>query len=386
LAAVSANEDAHGQGAAARAGSGRPGAARDSRVSMPRGDGGPQVPRARPRSYYGMPVLKAPVWTWEVPVYFFAGGMAGASAPLALAASLQGNRGLARAASAVALAGVAVSPPLLVADLGRPSRFLNMLRMFKVTSPMSVGAWILSAFAPAVVLGAGRELLGVLPAVGRAGQVAGAVLGPALSTYTAALLANTSVPVWHEARVELPFVFAGSSLATAGSASTLLAGPADSAPARRMAVGGALLSFAATETMERRLGTLGAPYREGSAAKPARAAKALIVGGAVAMAAGSAAQPVPKRSSRTAHAALPAALAARRAPRQGALPAARAARRAARRTPAAPPAARALQAGGAFGLLAGAALERWAIFRAGMDSAADPAATIEPQRERADQA
>ncbi|MEA2137788.1 MAG: hypothetical protein QOG56_938 [Solirubrobacteraceae bacterium] len=355
---------------------------------MPRSDGGPQVPRARPTSYYGLPVLNGPVWTWEVPVYFFAGGMAGASAPLALAASLRGEDRLARAASIVALAGVAVSPPLLVADLGRPSRFLNMLRMFKVTSPMSVGAWILTAFAPAVVAGATRELLGVLPAVGRAGQWSGAVLGPALSTYTGALLANTSVPAWHEARRELPFVFAGSSLASAGSAASLLAGPADGAPARRMAVGGALLSLAATATMERRLGALAAPYRDGSAAASARAAKALIGAGALAMAAGSVAPPRPRRAPRRRRRAAPS----RALVGVGGAPAPRGLRRrrdavrrrvpiGARETPAP---IRALQAAAAVALLGGAALERWAIFKAGSDSAADPAATMGPQRARAD--
>jgi hypothetical protein len=383
-------EHTYGQGAASQAGRSRAGPDRDS-VHTPRGDGGPQVPRAAPTSYYGLPVLNGPVWTWEVPVYFFAGGMAGASAPLALAASLRGNDRLARAASIVALAGVAVSPPLLVADLGRPARFLNMLRMFKVTSPMSVGAWILSAFAPAVAAGAARELLGVLPAVGRAGQLSGAVLGPALSTYTAALLANTSVPAWHEARHELPFVFAGSSLASAGSAASLLAPAGDAAQARRLAVGGALLSLAATETMEHRLGPLAAPYRDGSAAAPARAAKALTAAGALAMAAGPVAQ-------------VRAALGRRRARGGGARVLgvrARAARtplgpRRTRATPpavhagpppaahVAPPPVRAVQAAGAVALLAGAALERWAILAAGRDSAADPAATIGPQRARAD--
>jgi formate-dependent nitrite reductase membrane component NrfD len=338
---MNALDRSHGQGAATAA-----------------GDGRPTVPRARPRSYYGLPVLNEPVWTWEIPAYFFAGGMAGASAPLALAASVQGNRRLARAASAVALAGVAVSPPLLISDLGRPERFLNMLRMFKVTSPMSVGAWILSAFAPAVAAGAGRELLGVAPAVGRAGQVGGALLGPALSTYTAALLACTAVPVWHEARRELPFVFAGSSLASAGAAATILAGPSASASARRMAVGGATLSLCATIAMERRLGALAAPYHEGSAKPFARAAKGSSAAGALTLACASAARS-PARVS-----------AVRLRPWTG------------RRSSF----GRAIQSFGAVALLAGAALERWAIFRAGMDSAADPAATIAPQRARRDRA
>ena len=95
-----------------------------------------------------MPVIKEPTWTWEVPWYLFFGGMAGASAPLSLGASLRGNRALARSASLVALLGAGVSPLLLVADLGRPARFLNMLRVFKVTSPMSMGSWILSGLWP----------------------------------------------------------------------------------------------------------------------------------------------------------------------------------------------------------------------------------------------
>jgi formate-dependent nitrite reductase membrane component NrfD len=322
------------------------------------GDGRPTVPRAEPRSYYGLPVLNAPVWSWEIPVYFFAGGMAGAAAPLALAASLRGERRLARSASAVALAGVAVSPPLLISDLGQPRRFLNMLRMFKVTSPMSVGAWILSAFAPAVLAGAGRELLGVLPAVGRAGQVGGALLGPALSTYTAALLATTSVPVWHEARRELPFVFAGSSLASAGAAATALAGPAACAPARRMAVGGAALSLTATVAMERRLGALAAPYRAGSAHPFALAAKGLVAAGGLTLALATG------RPSACGPVVVIRRLTGSR-PARG---------------------LHATQAAGAVALLAGAALERWAIVRAGTDSAADPTATIGPQRARRERA
>src|SRR5205823_2044949 len=95
------------------------------------------------RSYYGRPIIKEPVWTPEIPIYFFTGGMAGASATLAFVAGELGHETLARRGWAVALGGAAVSPALLISDLGRPTRFLNMLRMFKVTSPMSVGSWIL---------------------------------------------------------------------------------------------------------------------------------------------------------------------------------------------------------------------------------------------------
>src|SRR5204862_3440317 len=95
-------------------------------------------------SYYGRPILKEPVWTPEIPIYFFAGGMAGAAAAAAWLAEIRGNDDLARRAWLVALGGATASPALLISDLGRPARFLNMLRMFKVTSPMSVGSWILA--------------------------------------------------------------------------------------------------------------------------------------------------------------------------------------------------------------------------------------------------
>ncbi|HET8758907.1 MAG TPA: NrfD/PsrC family molybdoenzyme membrane anchor subunit, partial [Solirubrobacteraceae bacterium] len=143
---------------------------------------------------YGRPVLKPPVWTWEIPLYFYAGGLAGASAGLGRLAEARGNEVLARRASALALAGAVASPALLISDLGRPGRFLHMLRMFKVTSPMSVGSWILSGFGAAAGAGAlDHALDGALPG-GRPARTAAALLGLPLSSYTAALIANTSVP------------------------------------------------------------------------------------------------------------------------------------------------------------------------------------------------
>ncbi|HVT00423.1 MAG TPA: NrfD/PsrC family molybdoenzyme membrane anchor subunit, partial [Solirubrobacterales bacterium] len=98
------------------------------------------VPRERPTSYYGRPIVKRPVWKPEIPFYFFFGGLAGASAGLGAAATFSGRHGLARRAWAGALVGVTVSPVLLIKDLGRPKRFLYMLRLVKITSPMSLGA------------------------------------------------------------------------------------------------------------------------------------------------------------------------------------------------------------------------------------------------------
>src|SRR5205823_4694794 len=162
---------------------------------------------AEPRSYYGEPVIAQPVWTWEIPVYFFTGGMAGASAGVGFAADIAGNEQLARRAWAIALAGLGLSPILLISDLGRPARFLNMLRMFKVTSPMSVGSWLLGATVAASGVSAANSLLGLFPRVAPAAKTAAAALGMPVSTYTATLISNTALPVWHESRRELPFLF-----------------------------------------------------------------------------------------------------------------------------------------------------------------------------------
>jgi Polysulphide reductase, NrfD len=280
-------------------------------------------------SYYGRPILKAPVWTWEIPTYFFFGGMAGAAAPFALLSELRGDEALARRAWLVALAGVAASPPLLIGDLGRPERFHHMLRVLKPTSPMSVGSWILGASSTAIAFANARSLFGWFP---RLGRVAGAtaVLGPALSTYTAVLVADTAIPAWHEARRELPFVFAAGSAMSAGSAVALAGG---GAPARRLALVGAAGELAATTAMERRLGgLLGEPYREGTAGRFARAAKVLTAVGGVVMAA---------RGRR----------------REGAA------------------------VGGAL-MLAGAMATRWSVYKAGFQSAADPRYVVDPQRAR----
>jgi hypothetical protein len=294
---------------------------------------GATVPRAEWRSYYGRPVLKPPVWKPEIPFYLFSGGLGGASAGLAFLAGVGGNEELARRAWAVALGGVSASPVLLISDLGRPARFLNMLRLFKVTSPMNVGSWLLLASGTATAVAAADAWTRRVPVpLGRAARPTGAALGLPLATYTAALLSNTAVPVWHEARAMLPFVFAGSAAASAGAAAVLACPPEAAAPARRLAIGGAIATTIGVEAMERGLGDLGDPYREGAAGALRRAALALTASGA----------------------AVIAGLGRRRA---GAA------------------------AGGAL-LLAGAVCERWSIFRAGFQSAGDPRYTVEPQRAR----
>jgi hypothetical protein len=284
------------------------------------------------RSYYGRPIIKEPVWKPEVAAYFFTGGLGGASALLGVGARVAGNERLARTSLFVAAAADAVSPVLLVTDLGRPYRFLNMLRVFKVTSPMSVGSWILTASSGASGLAAALEALGILPRLKMAGETVAAALGPALSTYTAVLIADTAVPVWHEGRRELPFVFGGSAAASAGAAAVLLVPPADAGPARRLLLLGALAEGTAMEVMERRLGFVAEPYKQGEAGRSARVAKALTGTGVVV-----------------------AGLGGRR--RWAAM------------------------AGGAL-VLAGELSLRWAVFKAGSQSARDPKYTVEPQRSR----
>jgi hypothetical protein len=280
-------------------------------------------------SYYGQPILKEPVWSWEVPCYFFAGGMAGASQGLAWLSERRGNDVLARRARAAAAVGIGGGTALLISDLGRPERFLNMLRLFKVTSPMSVGSWLLTASGAMTMMAA----TDFPPGSARAARPAAALLGLPLSTYTAALLTNTAVPVWHEARPLLSPVFASGAALSAGAAGVASTPVGYAAPARRVALAGAACELALVETMHRRLGDLGEVYRQGDAARFDRAAKACIAGGAALLAARGG-------SSRAA------------AVTSGAL------------------------------LCAGALSARWSVFKAGFQSVSDPKYVVGPQRER----
>lgn len=231
-------------------------------------------------SYYGKPIIKEPVWKKEIPNYLFAGGLTGASATLSAAARAMGNEPLARRALYVAAAGVSVSPYFLIKDLGRPRRFYNMLRVFKVKSPMSVGSWIVSAEATSTGLAAACQLFDVMPRVRAAAQAVSGLVGPAMATYTGALVADSVVPAWHEARYELPLVFAGSSAASAGGVAAALTPSSAARPARRLAVMGALTELVSHKVMEKRMGELVAePYRKGDGGRYTRAGQAALIGG-----------------------------------------------------------------------------------------------------------
>jgi hypothetical protein len=176
-------------------------------------------------SYYGLPLLKPPVWTWEVPAYFFVGGAAGASAVVAAIARASGaNAALVRDARWLAAVGGAVCPALLISDLGRPERFLNMLRVFKVQSPMSVGAWTLVAFSSSAGAAAFSDAVvratdGRVPVqiVTDAADILAAATGLVLATYTGVLIGATAVPVWSRNVSLLPIHFGASGLGAAVS-------------------------------------------------------------------------------------------------------------------------------------------------------------------------
>jgi Polysulphide reductase, NrfD len=285
------------------------------------------------RSYYGRPILKEPVWKPAVPFYFFTGGIAGGCAVLHGIAKLAGHERLARTALYVGAAADAVSPALLISDLGRPERFLNMLRVFKVTSPMSVGSWALAVSGSASNTAAALEALGVLPRVKALAETVSFLAGPPLATYTGTLLADTAIPVWHEARRELPWLFGASASASAGAATALFLPPEEAGPARRLAIASVAGELALKRAIEKRLGFVGEVYEQGQAGTFGRIAKACAATGAAVLAA---------RGKRS----------------------------------------RAALAGGSALVLAGELALRWSVFRAGFQSARDPRYTVIPQRER----
>lgn len=185
---------------------------------------GAPFPQASPEhGYYGIPLLKEPPWTWEIPLYFFVGGAAGAAAVIGAIADYTGaDRELVQHARWIAAAGSVISPALLIADLGRPERFLAMLRVFKPQSPMSVGVWTLLGFstgaAAAAFAGFLRDRYGPslpLKVLENAGQAASLAFGLPFSNYTGVLIGATAIPVWNRNAADLPLHFAASGLGAA---------------------------------------------------------------------------------------------------------------------------------------------------------------------------
>lgn len=319
------------------------------------GDGAPVVPDAEFTSYYGRPVLKAAPWQDDIPAYLFLGGLAGGSALLAAGADLTDRPALRRAGRLSAFVAVSLSFVALVHDLGRPSRFVNMLRTVKLTSPMSVGTWILAGFGPLAGLAAAAELRGLLPRrlgwlarllrlAGRPAGLGAAVLAPPVASYTAVLLADTATPAWHEAYRELPLVFVGSAAAASGGLGMVAAPTAQASPARRLAVLGAVGELTAERAMESSMGITAETLHQGRAGRLLRLSRTLTAGGALAA---------------------------------GAVEAATLSGRAG-------PIARAASAVAGGALLVGSVATRFAIYDAGQESARDPKYAVLPQRERRD--
>lgn len=303
------------------------------------------VPPAEFTSYYGRPVVKAAPWAHDIPAYLFMGGVAAGSSLLSAGADLTGRPVLRRAGRLGALVGLTLSMLALVKDLGRPERFHHMLRVAKPTSPMSVGTWILTLYGPFAGLAGAAELLprrlrGTLLGrlMGWSARPAGltaALVAPAVASYTAVLLTNTATPTWHAAHRHLPFVFVGSASAASGGLGLLAAPLRESAPARRLAVGGALLELAVERRMEASMGITAEPLHNGHAGRLMKASKALTAAGVVGAVVG-------RRS-------------------------------------------RALSALSGAALMAGSACLRFGVFEAGQASARDPRYTVVPQRERVEQ-
>jgi hypothetical protein len=208
--------------------------------------------------------------------------------------------------------------------------------VFKVTSPMSVGSWVMTFSALSSTGAAALEFLELAEPVKLALEGLAALLGPGMATYTAVLIANTSVPVWHNARHHLPALFAAGSAGSAGAAAAMVVPPRWAGPARRLALVSTGVALAVGEAMEKQLGMVGEPYKQGLPGMLNKASKALSAAGALTL-----------------------GLAGRRS-------------------------RRAAVAGGAV-LLAGEMALRWAVFKAGDASSRDPRYTVIPQRERANE-
>jgi hypothetical protein len=304
------------------------------------------VPEADFDSYYGRPVVKPAPWEHDIAYYLFTGGVAGGSAILGAGADLTGRPGLRRVARLGSLTGLLLSVLFLIKDLGKPSRFFNMLRVAKLTSPMSVGTWILSLHGPFAGLAAVAEIVGMLPRswqrgplglvlkLGTPAGVMGAFTAPPVAAYTAVLLSDTATPAWHDAYRELPFVFCGSAAAASGGLGLIGAPVSESAPARAFAVGGAITELVAQQRMEQSMGLSAETLHQGKAGTWMKASKALTVLGAAGAVLG-------RRS-------------------------------------------RVLSVASGAALMAGSLCTRLGVFEAGLASARDPKYTVVPQRERVD--
>jgi formate-dependent nitrite reductase membrane component NrfD len=287
------------------------------------------------RSYYDTPVINKPVWEApDIPGYFFLAGLAGASSVIAAGAQLTGRPHLARASKLASTVAAGLSGVALVHDLGRPSRFLNMLRVVKPSSPMSVGSWLLATYAPMSAAASFHAVTGRLPLMGALGTAGAAAVGPAVATYTAALISNTAVPAWHDGFRHMPFLFSASAVSAAAGWGMMSAPLGETTPARRLGVSAALAELGLMQAMKHSMGEAGEAFSESERGHRYEQAATAVSAAGIGL----------------------AALLGRRSRLASTL--------------------------GGAALLAGSALTRFAIFEAGLTSAENPRYTIVPQRQR----
>lgn len=261
----------------------------------------PMVEDVEFTSYYGRPIVKAPPWGDEIGTYLFLGGLAGGSSLLGFGAQLTDRPGMRIASRMTAIAATGIGGAALVADLGRPERFLNMMRVVKVSSPMSLGTWILSGFGVgsgvtfAIELDriTGEKLLPlgplrkVLHGMETPAAIESAFFATPLAAYTAVLLGATAVPTWNAAgRNGLPYVFVSSASMAAGGVAMALAPVAETGPARLLALAGTAGEAYAMSAMRKRMHPAEVdPMDDGEPGHKLHRAEKLLIAGAVGAAA-----------------------------------------------------------------------------------------------------
>lgn len=217
------------------------------------------------QGYYGKPIVKPHEWKPWVPAYFWVGGTAGAATVGTVLARMRGMHDLARIYKRTALAGMIISPIFLTIDLGVKHRFYNMFRVFKPTSPMSVGSWLLGMLGGTLTVSTIAELLGI-EWLSTVTEIMAAPLGPAVASYTSVLISNTATPVWHEAYRELPFIFISSAAGGAGAVGVLFGPEDERGPAQRAMILGEIGKLVGVKAMQNNLGpVLSEPYHKGAA-------------------------------------------------------------------------------------------------------------------------
>ncbi len=240
-------------------------------------------PKPADPTYYERPLLNESVWSWAVPAYYYIGGLAGGALVIAAAVQLKRPKRferLIKRCHLIGFIGCCVSGALLVYDLGRPARFLNMLRVFRPTSPMNVGAWILTgtsgAAFTAVTL---RDFAGVLGALGETAGYAAGLLGMGLATYTGVLIGNTAVPIWQASRRFLPILFAAGAATSVGSLFEIIGeSPEESRITKSFGTIGEVAELTSAFLMEHHASAIprvGRPFKRGWSAVLWRTATAL---------------------------------------------------------------------------------------------------------------